>query len=97
MLFPSTSPAARTFCTNEREARFGIPQTGYSGLTLGTTTFDGLLSGKYGRDKEVSEGRHVEGWDKPPVYGTEKLYDIIDVLGEIGGGHGVTASQLKCR
>ncbi len=55
----------------------------------------GLLSGKYGRDKEVSEGRRVEGWDEPPVYDTEKLYDIIDVLGEIADGHGVSASQVS--
>ena len=27
----------------------------------------GLLSGKYRRDEDASEGRHVEGWDEPPV------------------------------
>src|ERR687898_1075865 len=26
----------------------------------------GLLSGKYRRDRDASEGRHVEGWDEPP-------------------------------
>ncbi|HWS80292.1 MAG TPA: aldo/keto reductase, partial [Rubrobacter sp.] len=39
----------------------------------------GLLSGKYRRDSAASEGRHVEGWDEPPVYDTDKLYDIVDV------------------
>src|ERR671920_304204 len=39
----------------------------------------GLLSGKYRRDRDASEGGHVEGWDEPPVYDTDKLYDIVDV------------------
>jgi len=54
----------------------------------------GLLSGKYRRDKEVSEGRHVEGWDEPPVYDADKLYDTIDVLVEIAEGRGVSAAQM---
>jgi aryl-alcohol dehydrogenase-like predicted oxidoreductase len=54
----------------------------------------GLLSGKYRRDKDASEGRHVEGWDEPPVYDTDKLYDIVDVLVEIADDHGVSAAQV---
>jgi aryl-alcohol dehydrogenase-like predicted oxidoreductase len=54
----------------------------------------GLLSGKYGRDEDASEGRHVEGWDEPPVYDTERLYDTIDVLVEIAEGRGVSAAQV---
>ena len=48
----------------------------------------GLLSGKYRRDEEAQEGRHLEGWDEPPVRDTEKLYDVVDVLvevAEVGG------------
>ena len=55
----------------------------------------GLLSGKYRRDRDASEGRHVEGWDEPPVYDTDKLYDIVDVLVEIAGDRGVSAAQVS--
>src|SRR4028119_2354470 len=54
----------------------------------------GLLSGKYRRDKETSEGRHVEGWDEPAVRDTDKLYDTIDVLVEIADERGVPAAQV---
>lgn len=55
----------------------------------------GLLSGKYRRDKDASEGRHVEGWDEPPVRDPDKLYDTIDVLVEIAEEHGVSAAQVS--
>ncbi len=54
----------------------------------------GLLSGKYRRDSDASEGRHVEGWDEPPVYDTDKLYDTVDVLVEIAEERGVSAAQV---
>jgi aryl-alcohol dehydrogenase-like predicted oxidoreductase len=54
----------------------------------------GLLSGKYRRGRDASEGRHVEGWDEPPVYDTDKLYDIVDVLVEIADSRGVSAAQV---
>jgi aryl-alcohol dehydrogenase-like predicted oxidoreductase len=54
----------------------------------------GLLSGKYRRDRDASEGRHVEGWDEPPVYDTDKLYDTVDVLVEIADDRGVSAAQV---
>src|SRR5215204_3681145 len=53
----------------------------------------GLLSGKYRRDRDASEGRHVSGWDEPPVYDTDKLYDTVDVLVEIADGRGVSAAR----
>jgi len=54
----------------------------------------GLLSGKYRRDEDASEGRHVEGWDEPPVRDSEKLYDTVDVLVEIAEARGVSAAQV---
>jgi aryl-alcohol dehydrogenase-like predicted oxidoreductase len=54
----------------------------------------GLLSGKYRRDRDASEGRHVAGWDEPPVYDTDKLYDTVDVLVEIADGRGVSAARV---
>jgi aryl-alcohol dehydrogenase-like predicted oxidoreductase len=55
----------------------------------------GLLSGKYRRGQEGPEGsRHFGGWDEPPVYDEDKLYDTIDVLVEIADGHSVSAAQV---
>jgi aryl-alcohol dehydrogenase-like predicted oxidoreductase len=54
----------------------------------------GLLSGKYRRYRDASEGRHVEGWDEPPVYDTDKLYDTVDVLVELADERGVSAAQV---
>lgn len=54
----------------------------------------GLLSGKYRRNKDTSEGRHVSGWDEPPVRDPDKLYDTIDALVEIADNHSVSAAQV---
>ena len=54
----------------------------------------GLLSGKYRRDQDATEGRHVSGWDEPPVRDPDKLYDTIDSLVEIADGHNVSAAQV---
>jgi aryl-alcohol dehydrogenase-like predicted oxidoreductase len=54
----------------------------------------GLLSGKYRRDEDAAEGRHLTDWDEPPVRNPEKLYDTIDVLVEIADGRGVSAAQV---
>ena len=55
----------------------------------------GLLSGKYRRDRDAEEGRHVEGWDEPPVRDPDKLYDTIDALVEIAEEHSVSAAQVS--
>jgi len=54
----------------------------------------GLLSGKYRRDEDTAEGRHLTDWDEPPVRNPEKLYDTIDLLVEIADGHNVSAAQV---
>jgi aryl-alcohol dehydrogenase-like predicted oxidoreductase len=54
----------------------------------------GLLSGKYRRDRDAFEGRHLSGWDEPPVRDSDKLYDTVEVLVEIADGHGVSAAQV---
>jgi aryl-alcohol dehydrogenase-like predicted oxidoreductase len=55
----------------------------------------GLLSGKYRRGKDMPEGsRGLTDWNEPPVRDEEKLYDIVEVLVEIGEGHGVSAAQV---
>jgi aryl-alcohol dehydrogenase-like predicted oxidoreductase len=64
------------------------------GILVWSPLAGGLLSGKYRRDRDASEGRHVSGWDEPPVRDPEKLYDTIEVLVEIADGHGVSAAQV---
>jgi aryl-alcohol dehydrogenase-like predicted oxidoreductase len=55
----------------------------------------GLLSGKHRRGQDGPAGtRQLAGWDEPPVYDEDKLYDTIDVLVEIADGHGVSAAQV---
>lgn len=54
----------------------------------------GLLSGKYRRDEDAQEGRHLEGWDEPPVHDQDRLYDVVDALVEVAEGRGVSAAQV---
>ncbi|HEU4494139.1 MAG TPA: aldo/keto reductase [Rubrobacteraceae bacterium] len=54
----------------------------------------GLLSGKYRRDEDAQEGRHLEGWDEPPVRDQDRLYDVVDALVEVAEGRGVSAAQV---
>jgi aryl-alcohol dehydrogenase-like predicted oxidoreductase len=58
----------------------------------------GLLSGKYRRGVTPPEGsRHLTDWNEPPVDDEGRLYDIVDVLVEIGEAHGVSAAQVALR
>jgi len=55
----------------------------------------GLLSGKHRRGQDGPAGtRQLAGWDEPPVYDEDKLYDTVEVLVEIADGRGVSAAQL---
>ena len=65
------------------------------GILVWSPLAAGLLSGKYRRGVEPPEGsRHVLGWDEPPVYDEDKLYDTIDVLVDIAEGRGVPVAQV---
>jgi aryl-alcohol dehydrogenase-like predicted oxidoreductase len=65
------------------------------GILVWSPLAGGLLSGKYRRGQEGPEGaRHVTDWDEPPVYDENALYDVVDVLVEIGAGRGVSAAQV---
>ena len=55
----------------------------------------GLLSGKYRRGQPPPEGsRQLTDWGEPPVYDTEGLYDIIEVLVKVAEQRGVSAAQV---
>jgi aryl-alcohol dehydrogenase-like predicted oxidoreductase len=65
------------------------------GILVWSPLAGGLLSGKYRRGQDAPEGtRRFEGWDEPPVHDEDKLYDTVDLLVEIGQGHGVSAAQV---
>ena len=54
----------------------------------------GLLTGKYRRDQQPSEGRQITDWSEPPVRNPEKLWDTVDELIKIADGHSVSPAQV---
>jgi aryl-alcohol dehydrogenase-like predicted oxidoreductase len=65
------------------------------GVLVWSPLAGGLLSGKYRRDQRPGgDSRQLTDWNEPPVYDQETLYDTVDVLAEIGDGHGVSAAQV---
>jgi aryl-alcohol dehydrogenase-like predicted oxidoreductase len=65
------------------------------GVLVWSPIAGGLLSGKYRRGQAGPEGsRHLSDWDEPPVHDEEALYDLVDVLVEVGEAHGVSAAQV---
>jgi aryl-alcohol dehydrogenase-like predicted oxidoreductase len=55
----------------------------------------GLLTGKHRRGQPVPAGtRQAAGWTEPPIRDMERLWDIVDVLVDIGAAHGVSAAQV---
>jgi aryl-alcohol dehydrogenase-like predicted oxidoreductase len=62
------------------------------GLMVWSPLAGGLLSGKYGRNKDTKEGRRVN-FDFPPV-NKEKAYDIIEVMEKIAADKKSTVAQI---
>ncbi len=55
----------------------------------------GLLTGKHRRGQPTPEGsRQFAGWTEPPIRDPEKLWDIVEVLVDIGAARGVSAAQI---
>ena len=55
----------------------------------------GLLTGKHRRGEPTPEGsRQFAGWTEPPIRDEERLWDIIDVLVNVGDARGVSAAQV---
>lgn len=53
----------------------------------------GFLTGKFTREKEKAGNARRDTFDFPLI-NKEKTYDIVDVIAEIGKGHGVSAAQV---
>jgi aryl-alcohol dehydrogenase-like predicted oxidoreductase len=64
------------------------------GILVWSPLAGGLLSGKYRRDAQPAEGRHLTDWNEPPVRDPELVYDIVDALVEIAEAHGASAAQV---
>lgn len=65
------------------------------GIMVWSPLAGGLLSGKFRRGQQASDGRHLTEWSEPPVRDEEKLYDTIEVLVGIADAHGVPPAQVS--
>jgi aryl-alcohol dehydrogenase-like predicted oxidoreductase len=65
------------------------------GILVWSPIAGGLLSGKYRRGQATPEGTRVAaGWTEPPIRDEERLWDIVDVLVDIGKARGVSGAQV---
>lgn len=66
------------------------------GVLVWSPLAGGLLSGKYRRGQQATEGRHLaEEWNEPPVRDVDKLYDTIEAVVDIAASHNVSAAQIS--
>lgn len=63
------------------------------GLLVWSPLAGGLLSGKFGRDKQGEEGSRRTIFDFPPV-AMDRAYDVIDVMERIGADKGVSVARI---
>ncbi|TJV46140.1 MAG: aldo/keto reductase [Mesorhizobium sp.] len=55
----------------------------------------GLLTGKHRRNQATPDGtRQAVGWGEPPIRDRERLWNIVDLLVEIGESRGVSAARV---
>src|SRR3984885_12654962 len=65
------------------------------GVLVWSPLAGGLLSGKDRRNHQAPVGsRQLSDWGEPPVYDTEGLYDIVEILIGIAERHEVSAAQV---
>lgn len=63
------------------------------GLLVWSPLAGGLLSGKFGRDKQAAEGSRRTAFDFPPV-AMDHAYAVIDVMDRIGRQKGVSVARI---
>ena len=65
------------------------------GVLVWSPLAGGLLTGKHRRGQAAPEGtRQFAGWTEPPIRDEARLWDIVDVLVDVGAAHGVSAAQV---
>lgn len=80
-----------------REAEFELVPLGLDqgvSVLVWSPLAGGWLSGKYTRHTAPDSGRHVTGFREPPIYDWDNLWDIVDVLLDVAGAHGVSGAQV---
>lgn len=81
-----------------REAEYELVPLGHDqgvSLIVWSPLAGGWLSGKYTRNSAPDSGRQTMGWREPPITDWNKLWDIIDVVNDIAGAHGVNGAQVS--
>jgi len=63
------------------------------GLLVWSPLAGGLLSGKFGRDKQPEEGSRRTTFDFPPV-SRDRAYDVIDAMETVATDKGVSVAQI---
>jgi aryl-alcohol dehydrogenase-like predicted oxidoreductase len=65
------------------------------GIMVWSPLAGGLLSGKYRRGQNASDGRHLTEWSEPPVRNEDKLYDTIETVVDIASAHHASPAQVS--
>ncbi|WJH38236.1 aldo/keto reductase (plasmid) [Aliirhizobium terrae] len=63
------------------------------GLLVWSPLAGGLLSGKFGRDKQGEEGSRRTTFDFPPV-ALDRAYDVIDIMERVAANKGVSVARI---
>ncbi|MBW4688464.1 MAG: aldo/keto reductase [Komarekiella atlantica HA4396-MV6] len=63
------------------------------GILVWSPLASGFLSGKYTREKPVSEDSRRHKFQFPPI-DVEKGYEVVDLLQQIGENHGASSAQI---
>ena len=81
-----------------REAEYELLPIGVDqgvGVLVWSPLAGGLLTGKHRRGLPTPEGtRQSAGWTEPPIRDQDRLWNIVDVLVDVGAAHGVSAAQV---
>ena len=81
-----------------REAEYELLPIGVDqgvGVLVWSPLAGGLLTGKHRRGLPTPEGtRQSAGWTEPPIRDQNRLWNIVDVLVDVGAAHGVSAAQV---
>lgn len=86
------------YTLHSREAEYELVPLGLDqgvSLLIWSPLAGGWLSGKYTRSSTPTSGRQVTGFKEPPIYDPEKLWDIVDVINDVAGAHGVSGAQVS--
>lgn len=65
------------------------------GILVWSPLAGGLLTGAHRRDQPTPpDSRQAKGWTEPPIRDTERLWQIVDILVDIGEQRGVSPAQV---